>query len=286
MDKLILKNIRTLTSQLDGAETEFKSRGDKPEVGLTTLPTLNKMIWGFPKGMTVFAARTSIGKSSFAVQFALDFARQGIDTVFMSLEMDSDSLIERMFCNDKRVDNTMMKEGFFNLMPAMQEKWTKFREEIESLPLLLTCSIGKTFAEVNRFIEILDPKPRVVILDYVQMTKTTRNEREDLSEYVRQFRDLMLSNKMRGIVCSQINRMVEKENDYRPRLENLKGSGSLEETPDLVILSHWNWFYTKKAEEYNTYDLLIAKNRSGKTGTHRLNYYPEYFRFEETNETI
>jgi len=61
---------------------------------------------------------------------------------------------------------------------------------------------------------------------------------------------------------------------------------SLEETPDLVILSHWNWFYTKKAEEYNNYDLLIAKNRSGKTGTHKLNYYPEYFRFDEVKKEV
>ena len=240
MDEFILKNIKTLTSQLSGAETEFNSRTDVPEVGLTSLPELNRMVWGFRKGLVVIGARTSIGKSSCAIQFALDFAKQGIDTVFMSLEMDEISIIERMFCNDEKVDNFLMTCGMFKTMTGIQEKWLDFKTKLEQTPLLITCGIGKTFAEVNRFIEMLDPKPKVVVLDYVQMTKSLRNEREELSEYIRRFRELMVLNNMRGIVCSQVNRMVEKDNDYRPRLENLKSTGSLEEAADLVLLLHWN----------------------------------------------
>ena len=284
MDEHLIKNIKTLTSQLSGAETEFKSRGEKPEVGLESLPKLNAFTWGFRKGLIVIGSRSSIGKSTIACQFALDFAKQGIDTVFMSLEMDTNSIIERMFCNEMGIDNFLLTCGMFNLKADIQDKWMEFKAKIEKFPLMITCDIGKSFEEVNRFVEILDPKPKVAILDYVQMTRFVKNEREELTEYVRRFRQLMLENNMRGFACSQINRMVEKENDYRPRLENLKSSGALEEAADLALLLHWNYFYTKKEMDKNDYDILVAKNRFGKTGVHHLKYEPEYYRFREREE--
>ncbi len=59
---------------------------------------------------------------------------------------------------------------------------------------------------------------------------------------------------------------------------------SLEEAADLVFLLHWNYQYTKKEIEKNDYDILVAKNRNGKTGAHKLHYSPEYYKFSEVPE--
>ncbi len=256
--KFPIENIKTLPSLLSGAETELKSRGEVPEVSISTLPKLNFLTWGLPKGMTVIGARTSNCKSALGIQFALDFAQQGIDTVIMSLEMDETSIIERMFCNEMEINNFDLKRGWFKREPITSQ-WTTFKAKIETLPLLITCGIGKTFSEVNTFIEILSPKPKVVILDYIQMAKALRNEREELSEYIRQFRALMVLNNMRGIVCSQVNRMVEKDNDYRPRLENLKSTGCIHPNSIVDGKTILERVEGKINEPITSYDILKKK---------------------------
>lgn len=281
MDQEIVKRLRSTLSQLNGLEKELKARGESPEICIKSLPELNRMMWGLRKGLTVIAARTSQGKSALALQLALDTAKQGFETVVLSLEMDTESMLERLFCNEYEIDNFELTSGRFNSVERYQKAFEEFKVKMQERPLLLTCGIGKTFQECNRFVEMLDPKPRVLILDYIQMSKTTGNDRVDISEYIRQFRQLMIENGMRGIVCSQINRQIEKENDYHPRLENLKGTGALEEVSDVCLLLHWNYFYTRQEHTKNVYDIQIAKNRHGRTGNHKVEYFPEFYKFKE-----
>ena len=277
----LLRHLKPMAHHLDGLESELKDRGQVPEVSIKSLPILNQKLWGLRKGLTVIAARTSQGKSAAALQIALDVAEQGLESVILSLEMDVPSMLERMACNAQRIDNYALLTGQYALNDEIKAKFKAFRDKIEDMPLLITCGIGKTFRECNQFIELMDPKPKVVILDYIQMAKTFANERSDIAEYIRQFRQLMIENGMRGIICSQINRQVEKDNDYRPRLENLKGTGALEEVSDVCLLLHWNYFYTKIEAHKNSYDIQIAKNRHGRTSTHKVRYIPENYRFEE-----
>ena len=279
----LAREVKNNRQNLSSLEEELKSRGNEPEIGFKSLPQLNAKIWGFKKGLNVIGARTSIGKSAMAIQIALDLAKQGKKVVFLSLEMTEGSILERMFCNEYQINNFDIQRGLFMVNTEIRERWEKFKEVVLNMPyFLITCGIGSDFNEINVFIEkVLQPKPQVIILDYVQMVRGGFKERENLSEYVRMFRQLMLTNDMVGIMCSQVNRMVEKDNDYRPRLENLKSTGSLEEVCDLCLLLHWNYFYTKKEEQRNEYDVLIAKNRSGNTGVHTISYAPEYYKFEE-----
>ena len=279
-----VKDIKSVRQNLIGLEKELLSRGDKPEVSLQSLPMLDRAIWGLRKGLTVIAARTSQGKSALALQIGLDTAKQGVETIILSLEMDVESMLERMFCSECKINNYELLSGAFRLNNSHQVKFEHFRKQMSELPLLLTCGIGKTFGEVNQFIEMLNPKPKVIVLDYIQMSKSSFNERTEMAEYIRQFRQLMLENNIRGIVCSQINRQIEKENDYKPRLENLKGTGALEEVADVVMLLHWNYFYTRKEEQKNDFDLFVAKNRFGATGHRKLVYHPEYYMFSERED--
>lgn len=285
MEKIITE-IKPIRSLLTGIETELLKRSSTPEFGLTTMPKLSQKIHGLKVGCLVIGARTSQGKSAMAVQIASDLSDQNIPTLFLSLEMTRESIIERLFCNRHEVDNFDLMIGKLAINSEYQAKWEIFKQTISKTPLLITDGLGKDFAEVLYLIENFNPKPRVIILDYVQMIRQDRGEREMLNEYIRKFRQICLQNKIVGILCSQVNRGILNEDNKIPTLEYLKGTGSLEEVADMVWLLSWDYFYTHNENKKNEYMLYIAKNRMGRTGKHSLIYIPEYYQFKEPETVV
>ena len=91
----------------------------------------------------------------------------------------------------------------------------------------------------------------------------------------------MVENNIIGILASQVNRQIIDNKDKRPTLENLKSTGVLEEHSDIVMLLYWDYFYTKNEVDKNKYEIVIAKNRNGRTGKHEVWYFPEHYLFEE-----
>lgn len=277
----LVKDIKPIKNWLSGTKQEILERGGTPKHPISTLPEFNKKIWGLHKGLTVIGARSSMGKSAFALQCAWDLADQNIPVLLLSLEMDVPSMLERMFCQYTRTDNFELLTGKMNFNQDLQVKWGAFEKWVEQIPLLMTNGIGKNFAEVNKLIELLDPKPRVVIVDYIQGIKQSDKERAELNEYIRNFRQLMIENKMVGILASQMNRAIIDNTDKRPSLENLKSTGVLEEHADMVLMLYWGYFYTSKEEDKNKYEIIVGKNRNGRTGKHELHFTPEYYLFRE-----
>ena len=277
MQEKILKNLKTVRSWSSGVKTELLSRKDRPELPITSLPNLNYKLWGLIKGLTVVASRTSQGKSSFVSQICYDTAKEKIPTLLLSLEDDVPTIIEKIFCQQKFVDNEELQHGHFN---RYQDRWEEFIEDFPK-ELLITNEIGSTFEEINFLLESLDPKPKVVCLDYLQNIKiTSKSERERYDEYIRQFRQICLENGIAGILVSQMNRMAGGAGGVIS-LENLKSTGGLEEKSERVILLDWPYFHSRNEATKNEYTVIIAKNKRGRTGKHTLHYTPEHYRFNE-----
>ncbi len=159
---------------LDGVKAELEARGNEPELSISSLPYFNRQIWGLKKGLTILAGRTSMGKSALALQMAYDLADQQKEVLFLSLEMTVESLIERLFCNRMEVDNYDMLTGKMKINAEYQEKWGIF-VKLMDIPLKLSCGLGKTFDDINGLIELLDPKPKIIIIDYIQAIRKTAN---------------------------------------------------------------------------------------------------------------
>jgi replicative DNA helicase len=282
----LAQGIKPLRELLGDTKTELLERGGKPKYPLNTLPALSQKIWGLHKGLTVIGARSTMCKSALALQIARDFITQQIPTLFLSLEMDVPSMIERLYCSMMEVDNFDVLCGRLNIDPIMQNKWQDFEEKIKEMPLLLTNGIGKNFYELNQLIALLDPKPRCVIVDYIQGIRQSEKERTEIGEYIRNFRQLMIENKMVGILVSQMNRQIIDNVDKKPTLENLKSTGVLEEHADMVLMLYWGWFYNRKDENKNKYEIIVGKNRNGRTGSHDLLYIPEYYLFREVEQVV
>jgi len=277
LEKLITE-VKPASAFLGGVEAELLNRGETPRLPLTTLPTLNTKIWGLRYGLTVIGARTSIGKSAMALQMAYDLALQNKRVLFLSLEMTVDSMLERIFCSMCEVDNFDTLTGQLKINQSIAKKWMDFKDRLTGVPLILTCGIGLTCAEIERVIDHLEEKPDAIFVDYIQAVKISRNEREALNEYIRHFRGLCIQNNIAGVMCSQANRQVLEDESKEPTLGNLKSTGFLEEHAETVILLHWPHFYDNNKAE-NDYKVIIAKQRNGRTGAHMLHYKPEFYKF-------
>ena len=263
---------------------ELKRRGNKPELELKTLPDISEKLWGIgTRELMVIGARTSQGKTTFSLQVCMDLASQGIPCVYLSLEMTKLSILERLFCNYCNIHNDGLKRGGFM---NYQNEWKVFCDQINKIPLIITEGIGKSWSQIDALIERMNPKPKVIILDYIQCVSGSGFEkREVIDEYIRHFRQMAIEYNFAAIICSQINRAGASEDGSLPDLHNLKGTGYLEELADKILLLHYPYFYNHECDP-NEYILRLAKNRNGRTGMSKLRFIPEYFKFEDEGKVV
>lgn len=269
--------VKHITGHLVELEKNLKERGTTPALSLNTMPELNNKIWGIhKKKMTLIGARTSQGKSAFALQIAYDLAVQGHPVLFLSLEMVVEDLIERLFCNVKEINNYDLMSGKFE---HYVNDYIDFSEHCKLINLSITDFIGRTWKDIEEFLSKLSVKPEVIILDYVQtIAGSSMKPKEVIDEYIRNFREMAIRHNFAGIICSQVNRTAADTDDKEPQLHQLKGSGFLEEHSDIIMLLHWPHKYdaSKPMDEYK---LIIAKNRNGRTGFMKLRFMPQYYKF-------
>lgn len=260
---------------------QIRQRKKEPELPISTLPSLNEMMWGIRKRkLTVIGARTSQGKSSFAVQLCYDLAMQDKKIVFFSLEMENIECAERLMAYSLEIHNKALLRGEgYNL----EQRAIDLGEKIKKKKFFISDCIGRTWQEINGIIEVWHKNgtvPDMIVLDYIQNIKGSGSAKEAIDEYIRRFREMAIRYNFAAVLCSQVNRTSQESEDKAPQLHQLKSTGFLEEHSDIVLLLHWPYFYDKDKDK-NHFELNIAKNKLGETGWMNIRYYPEFFMFKE-----
>lgn len=273
---------------LPGLRKRLEDRGDLPEMPIRSVDSLNRKLWGIQRGkFYVVAARTSNGKSAFVLQIAADIASQGHPVLYLSLEMDTIALLERMFCQVCKVPNMDLLHGRIG---DYEKDWKEFSMISEKIEIVITDSIGKTWEEIDTHINKLAMKPKVIIIDHIhEIKKSDSKEREMIDEYIRRFKEMAIRHNFAGIICAQINRTGQNEKDKRPYLHQIKSSGYLEEAADFGILLHYP-FQLRLSTDQNKFDVFVDKNRNGRTGHIPLYFEPSTYSFKdvkpETNQKV
>ena len=254
--------------------------------GLSTgLSAVDAKITGLNRSdLILLAARPGMGKTSFALNMALNVAKASKKTVAVfSLEMSREQLAMRLLSSEALVENTRLKTGFLR-----ETDWEKIAEaatvlnrldvRIDDNPLL-------TVADMNAKCRRLDDLGLVVI-DYLQLMTSAggkshggENRQQVVSDMSRMLK-LMAKELDVPVIClSQLSRANEKRDDKRPMLSDLRESGSIEQVADIVLFLYRDDYYNEDSEKHNVAECIVAKNRHGETGKVELRWMPEYTTF-------
>jgi replicative DNA helicase len=249
----------------------------------------DKMTDGLHGGeMIVIAARPSMGKTSLAMGMVEHIAIElGLPVGVFSLEMSAESLSLRMMCSLGRVNLRNIRDGF--MAQSDFPKLMQAAARMKAAPIHLDDTAGLSILQLRARARRMHQQHgiRAFVIDYLQlMNSTTRKAQEsrqqEISEISSGVKALAKELKVPVIVLSQLNREIEKDKSRKPRLSDLRESGSIEQDADLVGM-----LYKPEGDEDQNaaaaavpVNFLIAKQRNGPTGDVHLTFLKPYTRFE------
>ena len=245
-----------------------------------------------PSEMIVIAARPSMGKTAFAMNVAEHVAiHEKLPVAVFSLEMSSQQLVQRMLCSRARVNLKKVRDGF--LAERDFDSLTSAASKLAEAKMFIDDTAGLSILELKAKARRLKAQHdiRLIVVDYLQLLRSTTRRGQDnrqieISEISAGLKGLAKELDVPVIVVAQLNRNPENrtgDSKGRPRLSDLRESGSIEQDADLVGLLVREAYYADSDEERieaaGNADLVIAKQRNGPVGDIPLTFLSEYTRF-------
>jgi replicative DNA helicase len=242
--------------------------------------------------MIVIAARPSMGKTSLAMNFVENMVLDhGIPVGVFSLEMSAESLILRMMTSIARVNMRSIREGFMS--EADFPKILNAAGRLANAPLFIDDTAGLSILQLRARARRMSQQHGVkfFVIDYLQLLHSTarrsqENRQQEIADISSGIKGLAKELRVPVLVLSQLNRELEKDKSRKPRLSDLRESGSIEQDADVVGLlykpSTGDDEEGPPPEEADgvPVNLLIAKQRNGPTGDINLTFLKTYTRFE------
>ena len=275
---------QVLPDVLDRLSEMSESENHLP--GLSTgLSALDNKITGLNRSdLILLAARPGMGKTSLALNMALNVARSSQKTVAVfSLEMSREQLAMRLLSSEACVENTRLKTG--SLRETDWEKIAEAATILNRLDVRIDDNPLLTVADMNAKCRRLD-NLGLVVIDYLQLMTSAggksgggENRQQVVSDMSRMLK-LMAKELDVPVIClSQLSRANEKRDDKRPMLSDLRESGSIEQDADIVLFIYRDDYYNEDTDKHNIAECIVAKNRHGETGKVELRWMPEYTTF-------
>ena len=258
-------------------QTSAAMDGETPPVVRTGYYALDRILLGgfFPGDVILIGARTSVGKSAVALNFARRMAvpTDGMGSkrvLFVSLEMSRRDVITRLLGPYLGADTRLLRLGDFRQREDIAEKLARAVGVMSEWPLRIWDAPGLTLARIDARVRQLQATEGLdcVMIDYVQLLHRPRvqNTAEELSAVAEDLKTLAKAWGVPVVVMSQINRQAEQTNNHAPDLWQLKGSGGLEESADVVMLLH-RPLEERHADGSGPLLVRVAKQRNGPTDT-------------------
>lgn len=264
-----------------------EAKDDNSLKGVTTgFTTLDQKLSGLqPSDLIILAARPSMGKTSLAMNIAMNAAVRGRKTVgIFSLEMSKEQLVDRLFASMLGVDSWKLQRGklddsdFQNMGPIM--------DEMSKANLFVDDSSASSMAEFRTKARRLQMEHGLdmIVIDYLQLMSTGNssyagNRVQEISEISRSIKQIARELRIPIIALSQLSRAVEARPDKIPQLSDLRESGSIEQDADVVLMLYRDDYYNEDSDKQGIADVFIRKHRNGPTGRVELMFKKEQMRF-------
>ena len=276
--RMVLPEVLDRLSEMSESESRLP--------GLSTgLSAVDRKITGLNKSdLILLAARPGMGKTSFALNVALNVAKSEKKTVAVfSLEMSREQLATRLLSSEACVESGRLRTG--SLRETDWEKIAAAASVLNKVDIRIDDNPMLSVADMNAKCRRIDGLALVVI-DYLQlMTSASGNNRggenrqQMVSDMSRMLKVMAKELNVPVICLSQLSRANEKRDDKRPMLSDLRESGAIEQDADIVLFLYRDDYYNEDSEKRNIAECIVAKNRHGETGKVELRWMPEYTTF-------
>lgn len=276
--RMVLPEVLDRLSEMSESESRLP--------GLSTgLSAVDRKITGLNKSdLILLAARPGMGKTSFALNVALNVAKSEKKTVAVfSLEMSREQLATRLLSSEACVESGRLRTG--SLRETDWEKIAAAASVLNKVDIRIDDNPMMSVADMNAKCRRIDGLALVVI-DYLQlMTSASGNNRggenrqQMVSDMSRMLKIMAKELNVPVICLSQLSRANEKRDDKRPMLSDLRESGAIEQDADIVLFLYRDDYYNEDSEKRNIAECIVAKNRHGETGKVELRWMPEYTTF-------
>lgn len=230
------------------------------------------------KQVIIIAGRPGCGKSAFSLNVGLNAAINDKKSVaIFSLEMGVEEITKRMFSCRGNIDGDVLKTG--KLKNSDWRGWNEAMSELSDAKIYVDDSGGLTVSEIRRKCRKLknsDDGLDMIIIDYLQLlsssSKYAGQRVQEVSEISRDIKKLAMELDIPVIALAQLSRSVEqrKGGDNKPKLSDLRESGSIEQDADIVLFLHSDDYGKYDGNKNRNIELLVAKHRAGSTGTVNL----------------
>jgi replicative DNA helicase len=292
-----LSNINSLTNDIEFSVTQslmdvmesIASQDDK-DVMFSYNYELDKFIYGFePGNLIVIAAAPSMGKTAFALHLFANQIKHNVPVAFFSLEMSKKELLLRLIASESDVYLSSIRRK-----TTSENDWNRMNVLVENISKK-NWYIDDNSLEVNKIINKIrklhyQKGIKMFFVDYLQLCWVSLGKgalREQEIAYIS--RSLKLVAKELGIIIialSQINRSVNKRDDKRPALSDLRESGAIEQDADMVIFLYREEYYNVNRElpYMEDIELIIGKGRATGVGTVKTHFIASLTKFPTSDE--
>ena len=270
------KSISQVTGDVRNMVEEAKINQGKITGIDTGFIDLNNFILGFQKTeLLIIAARPSVGKTSFALNLALNAAKSKNkpSVAFFSLEMGNEQLVMRLLSTEANIDNFKLRNG--NLSDKEWERLNYGLSSLDSLNIYFddagTVKINDVRSKCRKLKQ--EGKLDLLIIDYLQLlsgSEGSTNRVQEVSEISRGLKEIARELKIPVIALSQLSRSVESRTIKKPMMADLRESGSIEQDADIIMFLYRDEMYNAESTENNQITVIVAKNRSGRVGEFNL----------------
>ncbi|RMG14048.1 MAG: replicative DNA helicase [Deltaproteobacteria bacterium] len=270
-------------------QQRFEAKSEITGIG-TGYVDLDRKTAGLQRGdLIILAARPSMGKTAFALNIAANAALRNdppSTVAIFSLEMSMESLVMRMLAAEARVRSDGMRTG--RLLPNEWSKLATAAGKLSEAALFIDDTPAISLSQLRSKCRRLQAKHGLdlIVVDYLQLMRGPKSDsrEQEISAISRGLKGLAKDLNVPVLALSQLNRALERRENKRPQLSDLRESGAIEQDADVILFIHREDRYRQggdvAAEDEGLAEILVAKQRNGPTGKVELVFFSEYTRFD------
>tara|TARA_Y100000589_G_scaffold329708_1_gene377078 strand:+ start:2569 stop:4059 length:1491 start_codon:yes stop_codon:yes gene_type:complete len=251
---------------------------------------LDRMTGGLQRGeMIILAARPSMGKTACALNIAEHVGLQGQGVAVFSLEMSGTQLVQRMLASRSRINGDRLRRNM--LEPADFSALMAACDEMQDAPIHIDDTPGLNLVQLRAKARRLKQRHDIgmIVIDYLQLMSSghrVENRQQEVSEISRGVKAMARELNVPVICLSQLNRAAEHREGHRPRMSDLRESGSIEQDADVILMLHREEYYhpdeewkSANPDKLGQAEIIISKQRNGPTGIVNLQWDAATTRF-------